>query len=459
MISKVKGIILVVILSLASIMMPFSVYADTITTNNIEGINTVLLSKTQNLANTNSYWYVYEHTITLDSNYIGTINLNINLTYYSPSGSPQQISVATISNKSFYVNGNTIKINQIVTSDNYGNQGPIISSSYLLNSSNVIKYDDIESLQQVIDLLTDIYQNSEDIEGLSTDQLAELENIVANTSLANQYLQTISELRQFNFPIESLSVICSLYPYFSNNDLFEYSYWKYPVFYLEKGDYIVNKIFAVNEVDYFIFASSHNIAYLSTFNNIFTSSDGSLQFSDLEVLDKWFNGTTYNLVKMKITNTGSRSRKQITISSDISPATFIYIPFYLNSIDYKLISTDFALNFGLSNNLLDDIHLISQGTTQSNSAASNLEDEASEYSEIADDVIGVEEGLTSNFETEVNKIDLNTGLNGFGGNFMTSATWVRTQFDRLTENTPYGSLVVYGLTLGFVLLMLGKVLL
>lgn len=447
---KVKGIILAVIISLASIMMPFSIYADSLLLGDIQGMQLELID-TSVLDATGTYprsIYTYRIVVKLRDNYLGYARMSIPYSYYSNNGQTNEIIQGTTI-PTFYFNGDSSSATFTITAK-YLND-PIIDSTpqYSIESSSVVKISEIDNIQQIIDILQDVYQNSDDIEGLQTNMLSELQSVVSNTSLANQYLDQISLMRQWDIYTESIPLISYyLTKGYSYNIDYTNSYYNYPLFILNSGDTLVQ--FNSSSKMTFVFYCRplfRNTTDIDTYYNLINCT-----VEDVTTINEIMFGNNYlRLYKITLKRINSGG------SSITAKATTSVIPIYLGYSTSKYISTEFALQFGLSNSLLDNVQIIANGTTQSNSAVSDLEQEASEYSEIADDVIGVEEGLTSNFETEVNKIDLNTGLNVFGGNFMTSATWVRTQFDRLTENTPYGSLVVYGLTLGFALLMLGKV--
>lgn len=446
---KVKGIILAVIFSLASIMMPFSVYADTISNSNVH-INYYM--KSQTVTSSGNYRQIYQIDYVFDKEYVGWISSKVIFTYYTDNNLTQSQAEFT---RAIYVNGGTASITYAISTTANLSSGAMVSMVQSVQNSNVVPYSELETLEDILNILQDTYNY------VSIDIYDELENIVSNTSLANDYLETISLYRQWNVPFESISGIS----YMLNKDfpIYEfrqYNDYQFPIFTISPNDIPLSiSTSDQNELysEIILIVMWDRAPSLSTMNRYMPLTDGV--WKSQERLYQFPVGNKNWLIAKYIagdftTTTASNNITHLyTSDTNFTPIYFGYTG------NLKYVSTDFALNFGLSNTLLDNIEIIANGTTQSNSAASDLETEASEYSEIADDVIEVEEGLTSSFETSVNQIDLNTGLNGFGGNFMTSATWVRTQFDRLTENTPYGSLVVYGLTLGFVLLMLGKVLL
>lgn len=458
MISKLKGIILVVIISLASIMMPFDIYADTITTSNINGISITLDEVTfieykqfiiDNVStNVARNYYNYIAEIQFDKSYLGYININMQYTYQARNDTGMVTYNGTKLQKVF-VNGDKAYMSFGFVANS--NTDPLWYNSvtYSLTNSDVIEYGLISDIQQIVNILE---ENQDIIEDIYTELL----KVVSNTSLANTYLNNIDDnLENIDNLIDKIS-------------------WN-----VMESDIGYRTNLSDNPTDWTTTVGAFNgyltfsYSNLRTFDNILkiylpvrytgSLSDIRLYFDNgSDVTNEYLLYITRSRIGLTLymisdSSTGFFGTGHINIKGDY---TYVYAPRGINgdtSLSY--LPSDDIEYWHLRTFFINDkyLSLIANGTTQSNSASSQLEQEASEYSEIADDVIGVEEGLTSNFETNVNQIDLSSGLNVFGGNFMTSATWVRTQFDRLTENTPYGSLVVYGLTLGFALLMLGKV--
>lgn len=466
--NKLKGIILVVSICFASIMMPFNIYADSLPQSEIVGVSWNLIDTEISLSSGgNWYTYIYELEVKLKNKYVGVVDGTLSYTYSDvQSTSSTPTSKTSTTTKRNYVNGDSFKFNIYIS--NIGQQftgnGPMYNCSYLINNSttNVTKYEDLNSIESVVNVLSDIYQNSSDIEGLSTNQLAELQKIVQNTSLANEYLDIISQLRQYNIPIESVPFVYGTFQFQEPVDLFDYLYnYNYPVFSPKQNERVfqlnLNKVY---EYD-LIFISR---AYSSNdFNNIFSYTSvqgGSFQFVSYQTLNTIFiklnNINDYCYLNKAVVKTDVTGNFTFTANYNNYP----FIPIYFNRTDYNYLSTDFALRFGLSNPLIEDVHTIANGTQASNNASQQLDSDTSDFNTDRDDLIDIEDTMGNNMDSAMNQITPNNnGLSGFGGNFLTSAVWVRTQFERLTNNTPYGSLIVYGLTLGLALLLLGKVML
>lgn len=451
---KLKGIIIVFMVSLASILMPFNdIHADTLSSANITGSQVVLLEKTQNVAVTNNWYYLYETTLYFDNNYIGWVNLDINLTYYAPSGyEGGSYIVSSLSNKRFYINGNTIKINQIVGSDNYNGIGPYVSNTYVHKSSNVTKYTDISSLQQIIDILGDIYQDTSDIEGLSTNQLTELQNIVtkltsANVTLtdidgqlinANEFLEYLTKVKTWNIPIESLSwnyyMIQQGYEY-NNYEPFKVNYFTYPIFSIAPNDVLFQFYTSASNLKEYtvVFLTNRNVYSLATLQQYFSVTDG--EFSNITRLNTFRSGNNnYNLIKFTISNFTVATNVIVEFSYIGTQTNTKIIPIYFNPfVSYAYTSTDFALQFGLSNKLLDNLNIIANGTIESNQAATNLDQSTNQMQNQINNFTSIEDSYNQQFNNSLDTIDFSNPIQNNAG-LLPAAQFVISVFNGLINN-------------------------
>lgn len=465
---KLKGIIIVIVSILfpASVLMPFNIYADTLPTSEILGVDARLINEElYQVNNGNNYRYLYEVTVHLKNNYIGYIAGTLSYSYYDNNGNSQTSSNGPSVK---YVNGNEVKYSVYITrTGSYnvtGTISPLISVSYLLTNSNVTKYEDIDSIHQVLNIMNDLYNSVDNIEGLENNQLTELTKILTSlnnmgitlTNIngelidANSYLDVISNMRQWDIFPESYSIISwYLYLNYPYNTSFINSYYNYPLFSLASGTQILQ--YSSSNEYMFIFYSSALFYNSSTFSNLHILTNCTV--NNIEVLnEQLFDGQYMRLYKIRINRVGSGMVAIQTINN------IKIIPLYLGESSNKYISTDFALLYGLSNRLLDNLDIIANGTNQSNQANQQLDSNTSQFQTDSNDLIDIEDTMSNNMDTAMQQItpSSNPGTS-FGGNFLTSAVWVRTQFERLTNGNPFGSLIVYGLTLGLALLLLGKV--
>lgn len=118
---------------------------------------------------------------------------------------------------------------------------------------------------------------------------------------------------------------------------------------------------------------------------------------------------------------------------------------------------DFALRYGLNNPVLINLQTIAQGTQQSNTAASDLEDSADDIVQNSNTMFTFENQQNTNMNNALQSINTNFDIGTIGSSFLTSAAWVKTQFDNLTNTTPFGSVLSFSLLLGLALLIIGKV--
>lgn len=73
-------------------------------------------------------------------------------------------------------------------------------------------------------------------------------------------------------------------------------------------------------------------------------------------------------------------------------------------------------------------------------------------------VDNIQNQLQDDFQDNIQAIDTDIDfVTSFGQKFVTSAQWVRTQFETLTTQTPYGSILFFALTLGLALMIIGRV--
>ena len=281
------------------------------------------------------------------------------------------------------------------------------------------------------------------------------------TITINSYDLSVMNTERWVYPIESFNAI-----YFCFNNGFPLASlvgvqtYQFPVFYVQQNQKIYGGRIAANDTHRFIFFMDKNNTSTSILNN-FTLSSNSLSFDNYKIVQRLVvtsGGTTYLMVSIDIVNSADSSfNYYITWNGSNNTK---YMPIYCNSIKNDYISTDFAINFGLSNSMLDNIALIAQGTQSSNNSSSDLEDLADDFTQTSNDVNAIQnsvgQGLTDSLQNVPTTFNFNTG---FGAGFITSAQWVRNQFNTLTVNTPFGSLITFSLILGLALLLLGRKLL
>ena len=88
----------------------------------------------------------------------------------------------------------------------------------------------------------------------------------------------------------------------------------------------------------------------------------------------------------------------------------------------------------------------------------NLNNSSDELNNSSNQLITQEDVFNDDMNNALQDIDTNFNIGtNFGSKFISSANWVKTQYDRLTGNTPFGSLISFSLLIGLALLLVGKV--
>lgn len=104
---------------------------------------------------------------------------------------------------------------------------------------------------------------------------------------------------------------------------------------------------------------------------------------------------------------------------------------------------------GLSN-------LVENGNMTSQTATHELDNTTSDLSSTADQYHNLENTFINDLDSNLQNLTLDSNLIT-NGNFLTSANWVRTQFNRMTNNNPFGSMIFFTLSLGIALAIIGKI--
>lgn len=349
---------------------------------------------------------VYRVQLILDSDYVGYV-------YITHGGV----------SKPWYVNGNIIEFNDVLS-------GNTIS----IGNYHLTKKSSLDSLEEIINLLTDIESEVDDIEPL---------------------LNSLLDKTDFNFPIESYNFV-SYWIGLGKSPISFYqdSYYTFPMFDLSTNDQIWRSSLASGESQIVIFGIDKYIT-ASNFDSYFTIPSGfSYTYQNVGLIP--LSPSSYGRI-VKYTFTNNNSSSASVILNYIGSNTRI-MPIYSRNSKESFISTDFALQFGLSNQLLEDLHIIANGTSGSNESVSNLDDSTSDLNESINDYVGLENDFNNNMNNAMEDIDLNSNLpTAMGTKFLQSANWVRVQFNRMTENNPFGSVLSFSLVVGIALLILGKI--
>lgn len=273
----------------------------------------------------------------------------------------------------------------------------------------------------------------------------------------NSYELIKSSYNSWNFPIESFPFI---YQFMDNGikmeDLINYNKYTYPIYRTYNDNKILFQVYIPNNVDVeIVFMITRYINDNNFLNYFRTDHDSDLVIKDYQLITSDFGTPNRNFRFCKMTLGNS---SQSTTFRFYAKESFLFIPIYLSRKDFTNVSTDFALTFGLSNALLDNLDIITNGNNTSNSSVNN----ADSTNQQASTTFQQEEQLVSNAEndlsTKLNNLDIQNQNNSLFGNskFIASASWVKTQFDYFTNNNAFGYLITFSLVIGIALVIIGK---
>lgn len=127
----------------------------------------------------------------------------------------------------------------------------------------------------------------------------------------------------------------------------------------------------------------------------------------------------------------------------------------------RYILTNSTITFRNLNNLVKKQSVTSgiyEGTQESIESEQALDNSNEDLSSTVNEFDELETGFNDDMNDALDDINTDVSLNDFGADFQSSAVWVSQQFNRLTANTPFGSVLGFSLLLGLSLLIIGKVL-
>ena len=453
-----KGILVVIIGIIISTMMPFSIYADDYTGSTIQGFNVSLIDVEQTLVNsggTSGYMskYIYEVEFILDDSYIGYINISGEIKFYPYNSST--LTTYNLPGRNYFVNGTSFKLTFQLTGDGYtvDNRPSLNNTVFIYGNHNLYKHSELESLDQIITILGNIYNSVDGIEGLETNQLSVLNSILTKCSSVdnrlidtNTYLNIISQIKQWNIPFESIApTISMLKNGFEIYEVRQYNNFQFPIFIVHPNDVIYRFASAPISVsdrydDYNVIILWNKAPSDSAMNTNMKLVDGT--WSDARNrLYEWYDGT-YNwcITKFKL-NDFTTSSVYNSITNKYNTDIYISIIYFGPNESEQLLSTDFALNFGMTNKLLNDLNIIANGTSQSQSAASGLEQQNTQMASDMNSLATIESGYNQDFNSQMQNIDFSNPITSNQG-LLPAANFVITVFNGLINNNPLSVLII-----------------
>lgn len=210
---------------------------------------------------------------------------------------------------------------------------------------------------------------------------------------------------------------------------------------------------------YIVFVSSANITDTQAIpytESGYTTTLTRITNDTLTVL----SGVQYFIVlKLTATTLHPRGYNWVTIDMPFV-ATSTVLPMYLGT--EELMPDDIhqaVFGYTIGKSVSDDIthDLLSDGTSDSQNAASDLDNTTSDLTTVTNNLNNFESNLASDLSTQMNAIDINaSGSIISNNNFLLTSNWVRTQYNRMINNNPFGSMISFSLVIGLSLLIIGK---
>lgn len=176
-----------------------------------------------------------------------------------------------------------------------------------------------------------------------------------------------------------------------------------------------------------------------------TNEDANISYETINA--RYIGG--YILYTVKFNTDKKNSQYYIHINKKYNNV----IPIYAN---YIFNMNDDIYRFIFNSNRTDE--LIDQGTTQSQEAANNLASGEDQFNQAANDFHDYEQDFKDNLDNSLEDINTDFSDDLFNPNRhpFREINWVKTQFDNLVSYQPIKLVLVYSLTIGIALTILGK---
>lgn len=430
---KEKGIkILFSVFLFASLLMPFSVYA---------------AEQTQIVPTWN--WgsqYANQFTVT---------------NFCEGSGTSVSCELRFTANNSYYgylsfdgYNGNTkwIDYKNVWIADGYG------AYRYSLYQNGVIQINKINieggflkssmdnlDLQDIIDLLTAIETDTTSIDNQINTELQRLQSIINNQITQNGYLEILTRIRSYNIPYESLSFNLYL---MSHNNIYTFtvnpnSYFStYPIYSLPANSNAYQVFINGNPNHpltgrlHLIIGANQNLSSVNLIYQNFQIDSNKWKIENFKYLSYIDGGPINYLIYFEVVSNDGQNGSLV-----LKPLNNMNMIGILSTFDISRISTDFALQYGLTNSVLNNLNTIANGTAQSNSAASGLESSNSTMASDMNSMATIENGYSQDFNSQLQNIDFTNPIQQNQG-ILPAANFVISIFNGLISNNPFTVLII-----------------
>lgn len=338
-----------------------------------------------------------------------------------------------------------VTTNWAISIDNTYNVG-----SELYNTGNISSYTSqiLEEIQSLNSFLVIMNSNELQTQAFVSNINTQIQNIISNglqVRLMN-YDILLVQIPIIAYFVGNGGVIQSTNDFLSGKTLL----FDYPIY---KG-YEGNSAYLTTDTtdDDYIMIVAVNSAYQIFTNLTYTPVSGWSDVSTVETGYKRYSNTLqfdYLIVKNN-KNGSSYTGARYYINYYSGALTHLnneqYIPIYYGK--YSDCPQEFLDFIGLKT--IEE----QEGIDVSNDLDNINTDLNNEISAVDD----IQNQLEDDFQDNIQAIDTDFDFEtSFGQKFVTSAHWVRSQFETLTTQTPYGSILFFALTLGIAFMIIGRV--
>lgn len=271
--------------------------------------------------------------------------------------------------------------------------------------------------------------------------------VVSNTSntitinITDYSLQVINS-DHWSYPLESFNAIYyCFYRNFPLDSLISFNNYQFPIFDIVPGDNIIASRIGAGDTFRWVFFMNRNVTS-SVIQSNFTLSNNNLAFENYRIVNRAVittGGTTHLIVCVDIVNSSENTFNFYITFNGTQNAK--YMPIYFNSINNDYVSTDFALNFGLSNRLLDSLDYLVQGTPAAAESVDNLDDSSNQFLTDSSDLMDQEDQYNQDFNNQLQNIDFSNPTAN-NPNFLSSAGFVIDIFDTLIAGNPLAIFII-----------------
>lgn len=424
-----KGVLLSLIITLAlSIMLPFSISADQSLPAPFIGINLKL--------------YDYERYATgyhipvvqyIPSTLSSPIAGQLNCTSPSTPTTSNPCDVFQLQSSSGSSTGLTLRFPTFTASTNDSNANVFSGANYVWEYEFVfdnyyVGYFTFTYIYSDTTYSKTLYVNGSSvsytyINNVSEDQ-ADLSITITDLELNR------NKMDSWNFPIESFSAVNYLYSSYDIYGLRKTSdLYTFPIFYITGSTGYACRVNKTKSSDpgIFVFAIDKDLTVSNFFDYFYFQQENATLIS-IDTLQPY--GSGWGIYKIKFVNPNAN----VTLRTK---ADIYLMPIYSGLSSNHALSSDFALQFGLTNDYLD---ALVYGTDSTNLSSNSLDNSSSNMNTQMNDLVGIEDGYNQQFNNSLNQIDFTSPTGN--QNLLSSANFVITVFNGLIQNNFLSTLII-----------------